>query len=119
MPVNGGLFGASHTWIMDRPTTVNWIEVEMKPTKADRYQSQVHASCRNDAHAHTRCTAVTVTSTRNLLMTLLYTCAQGYHNGRIETDARVVVLPLLLQYVVVPIFGRVALDDGAQDHSAV
>ena len=37
----------------------------------------------------------------------------------IETDARVVVLPLLLQYVVVPIFGRVALDDGAQDHSAV
>jgi len=115
----GGLFGALYTWIMDRPTKVSWIEVEMKPTRANQYQSQVYASHRNDAHAHTKCTAVIVPSTTNLLLTLLNTCAQGYNNGRIDADARVVVLPLLLQYVVVPIFGRVALDDGAQDHSAV
>ena len=50
---------------------------------------------------------------------MVYTYAQGYNNRRIETDAHVIVLPLLLQYVVVPIFGCVALDDQAQDHSAV
>ena len=80
-------------------TTVSWIEVEIKPKKANQNQSQVHASPRNDAHAHIKCIAVILSSTTHLRLT---------KKGRIETDARVAVLPLLLQYALVPIFGRVA-----------
>ena len=80
------LFGALYTWIMDRPTTVSRIEVEMKPAKANQYQSHIHASPRKDAHVHTKCTAVTVPSKTNLRLTLLYTYAQGVQQREDEED---------------------------------
>ena len=32
-------FGALYTWTKDRPNTVSWIEVELKPTKANHYHA--------------------------------------------------------------------------------
>lgn len=37
---------------------------------------------------------------------MLYICTLNHNNRKVKAPARVVVVPLLLQYVVVPIFQR-------------
>lgn len=87
---------------------------ESQPERANQYHSRVYASTRKRYRVHMRCTSSAYVLTR-LPLTSPYICTQGGKNGRIEVAARVVVVPLVLHYVLMPIFHRGFLVDHADE----